>query len=160
MLYLAGEHQLMTGSAFQRLTRYQGAVVRDDHILLLRLFEHASGRHYWVLPGGGRENGESEEACIRRELLEETHLHVSVDSLLFDEPAYPGTAYTWRKTFLCTPLGGDPRPGEEPEVSDRFTILATRWLSLKDLSSWEEEITNDQYLLPQLEKLRETLGYE
>src|SRR4051812_25705926 len=36
-------------------TRYQGAIIRDHHILLLKQVEHASGRSYWQIPGGGIE---------------------------------------------------------------------------------------------------------
>ena len=52
-----------------RAIRYQGVVIRDNHILLLKHQEHA-GRYYWVIPGGGREVGETEEACVQREMLE------------------------------------------------------------------------------------------
>jgi hypothetical protein len=47
-----------------RSVRYQGAIILSDHILLVQHSEHASGRIYWLLPGGGREEGESEEACV------------------------------------------------------------------------------------------------
>ena len=43
-----------------RHTRYQGAIIRDHHILLLLHREHDGGRGYWIIPGGGMEEGESE----------------------------------------------------------------------------------------------------
>jgi ADP-ribose pyrophosphatase YjhB (NUDIX family) len=55
-----------------RHTRYQGAIIKDDKILLIKHTEHESGRSYWVIPGGGREADETEMACVRREMLEET----------------------------------------------------------------------------------------
>ncbi len=57
-----------------RTIRYQGAIIRDDHLLLIKHREHESGREYWILPGGGRESDESEEDCVKRELQEETGL--------------------------------------------------------------------------------------
>ena len=42
-------------------TRYQGAIIRDHHILLLKQTEHASGRSYWQIPGGRIEQDETEE---------------------------------------------------------------------------------------------------
>ena len=69
--------------------RYQGAVIRDDHILLIRHQEHATGRAYWVIPGGGRESHETKEACVQRETREETNLDVSVKRLLLDELGVP-----------------------------------------------------------------------
>lgn len=76
-----------------RHTRYQGFILQDDHVLLIRHEQHATGRGYWVIPGGGREEGETEEECVVREMLEETNLHVRVERLLFDEPGHPDGAY-------------------------------------------------------------------
>ena len=47
--------------------RYQGAIIRNQHILLLKQIEHASGRSYWQIPGGGIEPHETEEQCVQRE---------------------------------------------------------------------------------------------
>ena len=55
----------MTVNEMTRRIRYQGAIVRDDHLLLIKHREHTSGHAYWVIPGGGREEGETEEECVR-----------------------------------------------------------------------------------------------
>jgi hypothetical protein len=34
-----------------RITRYQGAIIKDHHLLLLRHLEHVTKRTYWVFPG-------------------------------------------------------------------------------------------------------------
>jgi 8-oxo-dGTP pyrophosphatase MutT (NUDIX family) len=41
----------------------------------------SSGGWYWVTPGGGREEGESEEECAVREVLEETGLRLDPHDL-------------------------------------------------------------------------------
>ena len=43
-----------------RHTRYQALIVADYQVLLIRHKEHACGKAYWVIPGGGIEDGESE----------------------------------------------------------------------------------------------------
>src|SRR5918912_3634865 len=96
--------------------RYQGAIIRDHQVLLLKQVEHASGRSYWQIPGGGIEADETEEQCVQREMLEETGLEVQVDSLLLDEPGAPGWIYKGWKTYRCSILAGEPRPGSEPEA--------------------------------------------
>ena len=84
----------------KRDTRYQGAVVNNHQILLIKHKEHKTGRSYWAIPGGGMEPGETEEECVRREMNEETNLDVKVISLQMDEPDYHGGTYKRLKTFL------------------------------------------------------------
>ena len=59
-----------------RHTRYQGAIVRDHQILLLRQRIFSSGRIVWLFPGGGIEADETEEDCVKREMKGETNLDV------------------------------------------------------------------------------------
>ena len=62
----------------KKTIRYQGAILRDAHILLVLHREHMGGRSYWLLPGGGREDCETEVECVIREMKEETGLDVKV----------------------------------------------------------------------------------
>jgi len=48
------------------------AVTSDKLVLLTREYRHGLGRIAFALPGGTAQDGESAEACARRELLEET----------------------------------------------------------------------------------------
>lgn len=52
---------------------------RDGQILLLRRAEGSALAGQWYLPGGGADEGESPEACARRELLEESGLTIDGD---------------------------------------------------------------------------------
>src|SRR5687768_14905019 len=100
----------------QRQTRYQGAIIVDHHILLIKHTEHATGRSYWLLPGGGSEVGETVESCVQREVREETGLDVRIQALLLDEPAPEGDVYRRMQTYRCELLSGEARPGYEPEA--------------------------------------------
>ena len=44
----------------------------DRQVLLMRVEEPISGRTFWITPGGGIEDGEDAEACLLREIQEET----------------------------------------------------------------------------------------
>ena len=113
---LAQLGEWMSVATERRDVRYQAAVVRDDHVLLLRVFDRADGVEFWLLPGGGREPGEGEAECLRRELREETHLLVEVGPLLFETPDIPEGMYDRLRTYRCTVVAGEARPGSEPEV--------------------------------------------
>ncbi len=144
-----------------RTTRYQGAIVRNDHILLINHHEYASGHDYWVIPGGGREDGETEEESVIREVREETHLNVTVKQLLLDEPGYPGGVYQRLKTYLCVPMAGEAYPGYEPEfeAAEGYAITEVGWFDLRDEATWGEKVVTDPFTYPLLQRIRAALGY-
>lgn len=142
--------------------RYQGAIIQDDHILLIRHQENASGRSYWVIPGGGREPDESEAECVSREMREETRLEVNVERLLLDETGVPGGVYRRRKTYLCSVIGGNAGPGfePEPEAASQYAIAEVRWFDLKDSSGWANEMRDDPLTFPMVNRIRKAMGYQ
>jgi 8-oxo-dGTP pyrophosphatase MutT (NUDIX family) len=144
-----------------RITRYQGAIIQDHHILLLKQMEHASGRSYWHIPGGGIEPGETEELCVQREMLEETGLHVQVHSLLLDEPSTPGAIYQSWKTYRCSILAGEARPGCEPEAAyaGAYSFTEVGWFDLRYPTTWNAQLGADPYIFSFLQRIQAALGY-
>jgi ADP-ribose pyrophosphatase YjhB (NUDIX family) len=129
--------------------RYQAAIIQNDHLLLLKVWDHAcGGKTFWVLPGGGRLSDETEGDCVRRE---ETHLQVEIDRLILDEQELTGL-YGRAKTYACRITGGDLRPGSEPEVdtADRATIADVGWFDLCDPTTWDALVLNDPITYPLL----------
>lgn len=141
------------------IARYQAAILRDGKMLLILHREHNGGREYWVIPGGGREEGESEAECVAREVLEETNLTVRVEGLLLETLPMRQEIYQTFKTYLCTILSGDEKPGYEPEeyASSIYAIVDVRWVDLLDETDWGESIFRDPYTYPQLKAIRERL---
>jgi 8-oxo-dGTP pyrophosphatase MutT (NUDIX family) len=142
--------------------RYQGAVMRGSRLLLIQQREQASGRAYWLLPGGGREPGESEEACVARELWEETGLHVHVERLLLDAFIdIQGYGRQRFKTYLCHADGGEPQPGYEPEevAAQNYAIVEVGWFDLASPETWGGLVRTDRITFPQLQKIQAELGY-
>jgi ADP-ribose pyrophosphatase YjhB (NUDIX family) len=144
-----------------RNIRYQGAILRGTRILLVQHREHNGGRSYWLLPGGGREEGETEEECVVREMQEETGLEVKIERLLMDEPVQSEVGNARRKTYLCTILAGEARPGyePEPEVAALYAIAEVGWFDLRSEAGWGEKVIEDRYTYPELKKLRAILRY-
>ena len=144
-----------------RRIRYQGLIIKEDRVLLIRHTRHADGASYWVIPGGGIEPGESEEECVIREMKEETNLDVHVERLLIEQATIPGDAYLFHKTYLCSIIAGEPAPGyePEPEAAAHYSISAVGWFDLRDESDWGMDLVQDPFTYPQLAKARQLLGY-
>ncbi len=147
-----------------RRVRYQGAIVRDHHILLLHGREDwgRGPRQFWLLPGGGREEGETAEQTLRREMLEETHLEVRVERLLMSRGPHSSDEgpYKETRTYLCTPVSGEAAPGIEPEMPpEQWRILDVGWFDLRDETGWGAEILEDPITYDQLVDIRRVLGY-
>jgi 8-oxo-dGTP diphosphatase len=93
-------------------------IVMDEKIVLIkRRFEPLAGQ--WSLPGGSLEVGETLEAGVAREMLEETGLHVDVGPVVdvFDRILLDGD-HKVRYHFvlidyLCTPRGGQLRAASD-----------------------------------------------
>jgi 8-oxo-dGTP pyrophosphatase MutT (NUDIX family) len=130
-----------------REIRYQAAVVDGRRLLLLRCVPHGEPP-FWVLPGGGREAGESAAECVAREVREEACVEVAVGPVVDDVPADPpdGTYTRWR-TYLCRITRGEPVPGGGEGGAE---LTAVRWLDLDRPASWEPELRADPWLHPQL----------
>lgn len=141
-----------------RITRYQAAIVLNEKILLIKNHELLTGHRYWLLPGGGREPGESEIECVQREVQEETNLEVKVLRVLLEEKKQHPDHGTYQqfKTFLCHPLTTSASPGSEPEpeVAAAYRIIAVGWFNLYDETSWDDLILNDPITAPILRRIR------
>ncbi len=145
--------------ALIRDIRYQGAIMRDGRVLLIRHLHHSDGRTYWLFPGGGIEPGETEHECVCREMREETGLEVKVERLVFDEPYDVQGTYRRRHMYLCSIISGEPAPGyePEPEAAADYQIIETRWFDLADEAAWGDA-ASDRFTGPELRRLRAALN--
>ena len=93
-------------------------IVQDGKVLLVkRKYEPLAGQ--WSLPGGAVEVGETLEACLVREMLEETGLEVSVgpvieiiDRITRDEAGRVMYHFVL-VDYLCWPTGGALRASSD-----------------------------------------------
>jgi ADP-ribose pyrophosphatase YjhB (NUDIX family) len=98
---------------------YHGVIVSERGVLL----SVRSDLRGWELPGGNAEPGESGEAALRREILEETGLEVEIERHVGDYVRTGFGPHTAR-VYRCRPLGGEPRPSRETPLVRWFPIDA------------------------------------
>lgn len=71
----------------------------------------------WEFPGGKIDPGEDPDACLRRELIEEMDLEVSIKKALppatHAYPAFTVTLYP----FICSIVSGDPQLNEHAAIT-------------------------------------------
>lgn len=99
-----------------------GIVVRDDdRVLVIKRDDNGQ----WEAPGGVLELNESFEAGVRREVLEETGLEVTVERLtgVYKNLTHGIVALVYR----CRPSGGEPQATEEARE--------IRWMTSEEVQS-------------------------
>lgn len=95
----------------------QGVVFNGERVLLTT----RTDLHGWELPGGNVDPGETGEAAVRREVLEETGLEVAVERHVGDyirSGFRPHTAHVYH----CRVMGGSLRPSAETPRVDWFPL--------------------------------------
>ncbi len=135
-----------------------GAVIVQDGkvVLVKRRFEPLAGQ--WSLPGGRLELGETLEAGLAREMLEETGLNVQVgpvvdvfDRILLDPERNVRYHYVL-VDYLCRPIGGalnhgsdvaaavlvDPADIDRYRLTPKATSVIEKALSVARTHSWEQ----------------------
>ena len=110
-----------------------GALILDQGRVLLVERGKPPLVGYWSLPGGVVETGERLEDALAREVVEETGLDVSVDSIAtVFERIMPDSAGACEYhyvliDFYCSVLGGELRPGDDSNL--------VRWFEIASLTS-------------------------
>jgi 8-oxo-dGTP pyrophosphatase MutT (NUDIX family) len=113
----------------------RGVVLHDNQILLIERWRE--GKHYFTVPGGRIESGETIEMALVRELLEETSIVIApvreVFTLIGDDPEH--------HIFLCEYVSGTPQLHADSEEFAENRLGKNRyepkWVNLSDLPGLE-----------------------
>lgn len=110
--------------------RVVAVIIKDNKILLMRRIK--KGQEYFVFPGGGIKDNESEENAIIREVKEELSLDAKIDKLLFQiENRGQEELYFLIKEFFGTLKLGGP----EKERMNKDNQYYPEWIDLDTASN-------------------------
>jgi len=98
----------MSADAAQPIVVLAAVIERDGRFLVTRRLDHGHLPGVWEFPGGKCEAGESHEACLARELMEELGVRAAIgDEIIVIEHAYPDR--TVRLHFRRAEIAGEPQ---------------------------------------------------
>ncbi len=101
----------------------------QTHVLLERQYRHAAQRFLWELPAGRVDDGESELAGAKRELLEETGYRAARWRRILKFYASPGFLDETMALYLARDLkAGKAQPEDDELISRRWVPLSTALL--------------------------------
>ncbi len=103
-------------------------VEEDDTFLVTRRLRGTHLEGYWEFPGGKREDGETDQQSLTREMREEVATEIRVeDEILRTVHAYPSRTVELR-FYRCTLLGRPrPRLGQQMRWVPRGQLATLRF---------------------------------
>ncbi len=102
------------------------AIIFDGDKILL---SHELNTGMYLIPGGGLENGETDEECCKREVLEETGYVVNVgERVIVAKEYFRNTLYV-SNYFLCEITGKGIQSLTESEIAHGVT---PEWVAFED----------------------------
>ena len=111
------------------------AIIIDNNRLLTmfrRKIKNGKTKEYYVIPGGGKEDNETLEENVVRELKEEFNVDIKVLGFLGKEEHENTIEYY----FHCTIINGEPKlGGEELERMTEENYYEVRKINIEDLDS-------------------------
>lgn len=122
----------------------RGIIIKDDSVYLMfrrRIKDDGSIKEYYVVPGGGIDEGEDEEVAVKREMKEELSVNVKILGKVGCDEGENSIAnfYHLRITRGKPQLGG-----EEKEKNCESNFYEIRLVKIDDLD--KIDVTGADYI--------------
>ena len=100
---------------------------------IVSMYRENNNRHYYTFPGGGKEQGESEEECVKREVLEEFGLQIVPIKKVYTYESQRSIEHF----FICNITGGKfgSGDGEEFQPNNSQGVYKPTTIELQSLAS-------------------------
>ncbi len=109
-------------------------IIDGDEVLLMfrRRIKDGKVKEYYAIPGGGKEEDETIEECVKREIKEEFNIEVSVHEQLGIVEDEKNIGYI----FNCTIISGTPKlGGEELEHNCEENYYEVRKIKISEIDN-------------------------
>jgi len=121
------------------MKRVRAVIIKDNKVLTIKRTK--PNETYWVIPGGGVEDKETNEEALVREIKEELGIDIKIDKLILElSSKKPETLNQKEHFYLCHIIGGEIGTGKGPEYKEDSKYIGTHdieWLNIKDLPSFD-----------------------
>ena len=110
-------------------------IIENDEIILMFRRKIIKGivNEYYAIPGGGKEDGETIEECVKREIKEEFNLDIEVKELLGIVEDDKNIGYIYNTNII----GGTLKlGGEEKEFNTKENYYEIRKINIKDIDKY------------------------
>lgn len=109
------------------------AIMRDKNNKVCLIHRIKNGEEYWVIPGGGVEDGESLISAVKREMIEEIGSSIELDS---DQPIFSFTQNDQEQHFFtCKELTRIAPTGDEHKENNPNNVYNIVFLEIDKLSN-------------------------
>lgn len=117
------EQEILASFGNRLRVRVCGVCIKEGKILLIKHINIGEAGYLWSPPGGGLKFGETVEACLKREFLEETHLSIKVEKFLFVHEFLEPPLHAIELFFQVSISEGTLKLGKDPEMQENKQIL-------------------------------------
>ena len=112
-------------------------ILQDEEGRILMVWQHHEERDFWLVPGGGIEDGENSIEAAIREVKEETGLDIEVTGVAWHiEEVSPERGQRFVNYMIGRITGGELALGKDPELpEDRQVLREAKFLSREEISA-------------------------